>query len=109
MDADDFAIYINNDDKVTDAVGGFVAVDGTGWADPDCGFSINGATNDGLDKYGPKMINAINISEPYSFHPGGAVFGAADGSVHFIAENIETKAFVDICTANGGEVEKIDQ
>jgi prepilin-type N-terminal cleavage/methylation domain-containing protein len=102
MTATDFANY--SDDKVADFDGRFVAVDGTGWADPDCGFSINGATNDGLDKYGPKMINAINISEAYSFHSGGAVFVAADGSVHFKNESVDPLSFVQLCTANGGEI-----
>lgn len=105
MTADDFAAY--TDDKVVNFNGRFVAVDGTGWADPDCGFSINGATNNGLEKYGPKMINAINISEAYSFHPGGAVFGAADGSVHFLNESIGAQAFVDLCTSRGGEIRNI--
>jgi len=105
MNAADFANY--TDDKVTDKVGGFVAVDGTGWADPDCGFSINGATNDGLQKYGPKMINAINVSEAFSFHFDGAVFGGADGSVHFLNESIDAQTFVDLCTARGGEVRNI--
>ena len=66
MTAADFAAY--TDDKVVDLGGRYVAADGIGWADPDGGFSINGATADGLNKYGPKMINAINVSEAYSFH-----------------------------------------
>lgn len=97
-----FALY--SDDKVVDLGGTFAPADGTGWADPDCGFSINGATNDGLDKYGPRMINAINVSEAYSFHTGGAHFAFADGSVHFLSENIDTLMFVYLCTRAGGEV-----
>jgi len=105
MTATDFANY--TDDKAIEFDGRFVAEDGTGWADPDCGFSINGATNDGLNKSGPKMINAINIGEAFGFHPGGAVFGAADGSVHFLEENINPLSFVELCTANGGEANTI--
>ena len=97
-----FALY--SDDKITDLGGTYAPADGTGWADPDCGFSINGATNDGLDKYGPRMINAINVSEAYSFHTGGAHFAFADGSVHFLSENIDTRTFVNLCTRAGGEV-----
>jgi len=97
-----FARY--SDDKITDLGGTYAPADGTGWADPDCGFSINGATNDGLDKYGPRMINAINVSEAYSFHTGGAHFAFADGSVHFLSENIDTRTFVNLCTRAGGEV-----
>ncbi|MFZ9091242.1 MAG: H-X9-DG-CTERM domain-containing protein, partial [Planctomycetaceae bacterium] len=75
-----------------------------GWADPDCGFSINGATADGLVKYGPVMINAINVSEVFSFHTGGAQFALADGSVRFVSENIDTALFVSVCTRSGGEI-----
>ena len=102
MTMDDFANY--QDDKVVVFDGRLVPVDGTGWADPDCGFSINGATSDGLDKYGPKMINAINVSEAFSFHPGGASFAMADGSAHFINDSIDVQTFVSLCTRSGGEV-----
>ena len=102
MSAADFALY--GDDKVIDFDGTLVPADGTGWADPDCGFSINGATNDGLDKYGPRFINAINVSEVYSFHTGGASFAMADGSTHFISDTIDGITFVGLCTRSGGEV-----
>lgn len=92
------------DDKVANLSGSYVAHDGTGWADPDCGFSINGATVDGLTPYGPRMINAINVSEVFSFHSGGAQFALADGSVRFVAETVDTKVFVYLCTRAGGEV-----
>ncbi|HQX54051.1 MAG TPA: DUF1559 domain-containing protein [Planctomycetaceae bacterium] len=102
MNAAMFALYA--DDKVVNSGGRFVAHDGTGWADPDCGFSINGATTDGLTVYGPRMINAINVSEVFSFHTGGAQFALADGSVRFVSENVDTKTFVYACTRAGGEV-----
>ncbi|QEG25247.1 DUF1559 family PulG-like putative transporter [Mariniblastus fucicola] len=102
MTMDDFANY--SDDKVVNFDGRLCPVDGTGWADPDCGFSINGATANGLDKYGPVMINAINVSEAYSFHPGGACFAMADGSAHFISDSIDAQTFVSLCTRAGGEV-----
>lgn len=98
----DFANY--QDDKVINFNGRLVPEDGTGWADPDCGFSINGAIASGLDKYGPVMINAINVSEVYSFHPGGASFAMADGSAHFINDSIDPVTFVALCTRAGGEV-----
>ena len=105
MNAARFAIYILDDDKVVDLGGGnFEPADGTGWADPDCGFSINGATSDGLVKYGPYMINKINVSEVFSFHVGGAQVGLADGSVRFVSENIDTNLFISACTRAGGEV-----
>lgn len=103
MNAAMFSRY--DDDKVV-ALGAneFHPFDGTGWADPDCGFSINGATADGLVKYGPVMINAINVSEVFSFHTGGAQFALADGSVRFVSENIDTAVFVSVCTRSGGEI-----
>ena len=102
MTAAMFALY--SDDKVNNVNGRFVAADGTGWADPDSGFSINGATVDGLDKYGPYMINRINVSEVFSFHPGGAQVCMGDGAVRFISENIDTTAFVGLCTRANGEL-----
>lgn len=102
MDADDFANY--TDDKVVNFNGRFVAQDGCGWADPDCGFSVNGASADGLNKYGPVMINAINVSEVYSFHPGGASAAMADGSVHFLSSDIAPEVFVGLATRAGGEI-----
>jgi prepilin-type N-terminal cleavage/methylation domain-containing protein len=102
MTMEDFANY--TDDKVVNFDGRLCPTDGTGWADPDCGFSINGATGDGLNKYGPVMINAINVSEAYSFHPGGACFAMADGSAHFISDSIDARTFVSLCTRAGGEV-----
>ena len=105
MTMDDFAAY--TDDKVIN-FDGLVPEDGTGWADPDCGFSINGASPDGLNKYGPAMINAINVSEAFSFHPGGASFAMADGSVHYVAETIGVDVFVALCTRSGGETTALD-
>lgn len=103
MNADQFAAY--TDDKVVDLSGRYVAADGTGWADPDNGFSINGASQDGLNKYDKYMINRINTSEVFSFHTGGAMVGLADGSVRFVSENVDAKTFVDACTRAGGEIQ----
>ena len=102
MTIEDFANY--TDDKVVEYDGELVPTDGVGWADPDCGFSINGASANGLEKYGPKMINAINVSEVYSFHPGGATFALADGSTRFINEDIDAETFVALCTRSGSEI-----
>ena len=103
MNADRFAAY--TDDKVVDFGGQYVSADGTGWADPDNGFAVNGATQDGLSKYDTYMINRINTSEVFSFHTGGAMAALADGSVRFVSESIDTKVFVDACTRAGGEIQ----
>ena len=100
--ADLFTLY--TDDKIVTLDGSYAAADGTGWADPDCGFSINGATVGGLDKYGPYMINRINVSEVFSFHLGGAQVALADGSARFVSENIDTHVFAGACTRSCGEV-----
>ncbi len=102
MTLQDFANY--TDDKVINFQGQLVPEDGTGWADPDCTFSINGASADGLIKWGPKMINAINVSEVYAFHRGGANFTLADGSTRFLNESIDAETFCRLCTRAGGEL-----
>lgn len=81
-----------------------VPEDGKVWADRDCEFSINGATIDGLDRHGPRMINAINVNEAYSFHSGGTNFAMADGSTHFFSESTEAETFVGLSTFADGEV-----
>jgi prepilin-type N-terminal cleavage/methylation domain-containing protein/prepilin-type processing-associated H-X9-DG protein len=101
-----FAFY--TDDKAVNLNGTIVAVDGTGWADPDCGFSINGASADGLLKYGPSMINAINVSEVFAFHRGVANFARADGSVRSVGETIDPLIFCQSVTRAGGEINRID-
>jgi len=103
MNAALFASYTDNK-IVALPGGGYAPSDGIGWADPDCGFSINGASPDGLNKYGPTMINAINVSEVFSFHAGGAQFAMSDGSVRFVSENVDSKVFVGACTRSGREV-----
>ena len=42
-----------------------------------------------------------------SYHPGGVMFAVSDGSVHFIAENIDLELFKDLATVNGGEVSQL--
>ena len=102
MTLEDFANY--RDDKVVNFQGLLAPQDGTGWADPDGSFKVNGATPDGLDKPGPKMINAINVSEVYAFHTGGANFNFGDGSTRFIAESVSANTFAQLVTRSGGEL-----
>ena len=102
MTMEDFANYEGG--KIANFNGRLVQKDGTGWADPDCSFKINGVTSVGLDQPGPNMINAINASEVYSFHPGGANFNLGDGSTRFISESVDPTAFAALVTRAGGEV-----
>lgn len=90
--------------KVTNSIAGrYVLVDGTGWADPDRGYSINGSRVTGAAG-GPKVMNFINASEPFSFHPGGCAFVRADGSTEYVAETINPATFGAKCTRAGSEI-----
>lgn len=101
MTAAMFAAY--TDDKVVLHNGQYVPADGTGWADPDCGFSINGCSNDGLIKHGPRMIGGINVSELFSFHTGGANLARADGSAQFVSDDVDVHVMCAMVTRAGGE------
>lgn len=102
-----FAQY--TDDKVILWQGQYICNDGTGWADPDSGFTINGASENGLIKYGPKFINAINASEVFAFHPSGACFLYCDGATRFLPQDIDGHSFVYQCTRDGSEVVNPEQ
>jgi prepilin-type N-terminal cleavage/methylation domain-containing protein/prepilin-type processing-associated H-X9-DG protein len=67
---------------------------GTGWADPDSGFTI---------AHEP-IINHTNASEIYAFHPGGAQFCYADGSTRYISSSLDTVIGIALVTRNGGEM-----
>jgi len=67
--------------------------DGTGWADPDSGFTV---------AHEP-IINHSNDSEVYAFHPGGAQFCYADGSTRFISSSLDAVIGIALITRAGGE------
>ena len=46
----------------------------------------------------------FNHMPMYSPHAGGCQFAFADGSVHFLAEDIELETYKSMATASGGEV-----
>jgi prepilin-type N-terminal cleavage/methylation domain-containing protein/prepilin-type processing-associated H-X9-DG protein len=77
---------------------------GCGW----CGYNnpliIKGSTRDGQTLPGPCAINCTNDGEVYSFHPGGANAVFADGSVHFLRDNIDIRILGALITRAGGEV-----
>jgi len=82
---------------------------GYGWIDSESGFSLDGASADGvLQGLGPKVtpvaINATNENEPYSFHPGGCYMLFADGHVSFLSETTDLAIVAALITRAGGEV-----
>ena len=66
----------------------------SGWADPTNQFRASAS----------RPINETNKENIYSFHTGGANLLFADGSVHFLAEDISPSVMVDIISHRGGEV-----
>jgi prepilin-type processing-associated H-X9-DG protein len=63
-----------------------------------------GSSYDGTTQPGPCAINCTNDKEVYSFHPGGANAGFADGSVRFLKAGIDIRIFARLVTRAGGEV-----
>ncbi len=49
-------------------------------------------------------INGDFFQAPGSEHPGGVMFGMADGSVRFISEDIDAETFRDLGSKAGNEV-----
>jgi prepilin-type processing-associated H-X9-DG protein/prepilin-type N-terminal cleavage/methylation domain-containing protein len=65
---------------------------------------ISGASGDGARVPGPCAINCTNDQQPYSFHPGGANFLFADGSVRFLQTGMDIRILAALATRAGGEV-----
>lgn len=102
-------------------------LNGGGWSRPASDFSVDGASFDGATIPGPCAINATNgdqaagvgfplpyygsegNGEVYAFHAGGASFVFGDGSVHFLAENINIREFAKlVARADGLVAPKVD-
>ncbi|HLN29878.1 MAG TPA: DUF1559 domain-containing protein [Gemmataceae bacterium] len=93
---------------------------GGGWSRPASDITLNGLTTDGVSSPGPCPLNCANgevlttYPDPYfgtngngaiyAFHAGGANFLFADGSVHFIAQNIDIRILARLVTRAEGEV-----
>ena len=96
------------------AFGTIFVKDGWGWADINQGFSIDGASIDGIQNdtnssgsvtiQGQCAMNCTNDSELYSFHFGGVHFLRGDGSILFAAQNLDLQTLVALLTPANGEV-----
>jgi prepilin-type N-terminal cleavage/methylation domain-containing protein/prepilin-type processing-associated H-X9-DG protein len=66
-------------------------------------FNTMDIGGDGEDGGAPGGFNNRFFESAGSDHPGGANFGFADGSIHFISENIDTKLYSLLGSINDGE------
>ncbi len=95
------------------AAGMSVVRDGWGWADINGGFSIDGATRQGIPNKTKKdgtvtgngtcLMNCTNDSELYSFHTGGSQMLFCDGSVQFISASTNAATLVAMFTRDFGD------
>ncbi|GAB6187757.1 DUF1559 family PulG-like putative transporter [Thermopirellula anaerolimosa] len=82
---------------------GAVSAHPSGWADFGNVTDIEGSTYDGLTKNGPCAVNCTNQKNIYSFHPGGANVGLADGSVRFLREDVSMRVVGALVSRAGNE------
>jgi prepilin-type processing-associated H-X9-DG protein len=75
-----------------------------GWGDATSGNAqLYGSSADGTINPGTCGINCSNDFGMHGFHSGGANAAFADGSVHFLKQNIDIKVLVALITRAGGE------
>jgi prepilin-type N-terminal cleavage/methylation domain-containing protein/prepilin-type processing-associated H-X9-DG protein len=77
------------------------------WADSDNRITVTGTDPTGTTNFGtgPCVMNCNNLQgDVYSFHPGGANIGFADGSVKFVQQSISIQVMAALVTKNSGEV-----
>lgn len=77
---------------------------GGGWGDNTSAIQLYGSTHDNTQQPGPFAINRNNDHNFFSYHPGGANFLMADGSVHFLNENTPSGVIVDLLTRAYDEI-----
>lgn len=93
------------------AVGGLST--GPIWASSDNRITVTGTEPDGQKTTvafgkGPCVMNCNNQQgDIYSFHPGGANIGFADGTVRFVAQSIDINTLVALVTKGGGETVQV--
>jgi prepilin-type N-terminal cleavage/methylation domain-containing protein/prepilin-type processing-associated H-X9-DG protein len=82
-----------------------VTAGGGAWGDLDTYSGLAGTQcNASGYRLGPCMINQTSNNEIYSWHSGGANVLFADGSVHFLQQNISAPVVIALVTYSGGEV-----
>lgn len=67
---------------------------------------VNGRTNSPINCQcnASRMILAINDDCAFSYHPAGAQFAFADGSVHFLSENLDMSTYCNLHDKRDGQV-----
>jgi prepilin-type N-terminal cleavage/methylation domain-containing protein/prepilin-type processing-associated H-X9-DG protein len=92
-----------------------------GWSRPASDFSLDGSSYDGATFPGPCPMNCTNgeavgssfphpyygtegTAEAFSFHPAGINVAMGDGSVRFIADNLNIREFARLVTRASGEI-----
>jgi prepilin-type N-terminal cleavage/methylation domain-containing protein/prepilin-type processing-associated H-X9-DG protein len=72
------------------------------------GTTMDGEWADGENIFDAgQSINSLQNNEIWSDHPGGAHVLFCDGSVHFLAEELNLSVLAALCTRAGGEVMEI--
>ena len=73
--------------------------------------SLEPMNSDPLNISTDASVTSTDVANPedrvrgyYSFHPGGANFGFADGSIQFVRETIDATTYRHLSSMNGGEV-----
>jgi prepilin-type N-terminal cleavage/methylation domain-containing protein/prepilin-type processing-associated H-X9-DG protein len=77
---------------------GSKTISGSQWASEDAEFWLHQVCGSS------QMFNCQNTNEIYAFHPGGANFLYADGSVQFHTELISAETFVSLFTRAAGDL-----
>jgi prepilin-type N-terminal cleavage/methylation domain-containing protein/prepilin-type processing-associated H-X9-DG protein len=84
------------DPSLLDSDGTYKDWTGSRWASTDSEFWSHN-----ICAGGNSMINCNNDNEIYSFHVGGGNFSFADGSVHFLSDNLDIEVQISLITRAG--------